>query len=58
MDVSLGEYDIDSDEVTKATNCVASHRRVQSQRRLVLDEGRPVGAAARDLDLPETALHE
>ncbi len=26
--------------------------------RLVLDEGKTVGAAARDLDLTETALHE
>ena len=26
--------------------------------RLVLDEGKPVGAAARDLDLTETALRE
>jgi transposase len=54
-----GGYDVQTDGVTKAATASPVTEEFKAGAvRLVLDEGKTVGAAARDLDLTETALRE
>ena len=58
--LSKGEYDVQTDgrHTEAASRRQFTDEFKASAVRLVLDEGKTVGAAARDLDLTETALRE